>query len=153
MRHLLVLCILLSSPITLLSQNIEKFSIDAGGENISINDFKMIYTIGEVSVQEINLESLIVSEGFINPNILNTLSIETPTFFTIKIYPNPTSNYFTIQSKLKINKIEIFDQLGKVINEINSEMDFIDVSHYSKGVYLLKIDTEKGSFSKKLIIN
>ena len=82
-----------------------------------------------------------------------TLSLNNLINDNIRLYPNPTSNYFTIQSKLNINKIQISDQLGKVINEINSEMDYIDVSHYSNGVYFLKIDTEKGSFSKKLIIN
>ena len=49
------------------AQSIEKFSIDSGGASASTGGIEILYTIGEVNVQELNAGGIIVSEGFINP--------------------------------------------------------------------------------------
>lgn len=49
------------------AQSIDKFSIDSGGAAISAGDLEVLYTIGEINVQESNAGSISVSEGFINP--------------------------------------------------------------------------------------
>ena len=56
----------LLTSLSLNAQTIEKFSIDSGGNSTSGGTIQMIYTIGEVSVQEINTPSVSISEGFIN---------------------------------------------------------------------------------------
>ncbi|WCO01741.1 T9SS type A sorting domain-containing protein [Psychroserpens ponticola] len=48
------------------SQSIEKFSIDSGGASTSAGGIQILYTIGEVVVQEYSTTNLSVSEGFIN---------------------------------------------------------------------------------------
>ena len=50
-----------------MGQSIEKFSIDSGGASVLVGDVRMLYTIGEVNVQEFSFGGLQVSEGFINP--------------------------------------------------------------------------------------
>ena len=52
------------------SQSIEKFSIDSGGASASAGGIQILYTIGEVNVQEYSTSTLSVSEGFINPQQL-----------------------------------------------------------------------------------
>ncbi|MBO3115520.1 hemagglutinin protein [Winogradskyella sp. DF17] len=47
-------------------QSIEKFSIDSGGASASAGGVNMLYTLGEVNVQEYSMPTLSVSEGFIN---------------------------------------------------------------------------------------
>ncbi|MFP4846555.1 hemagglutinin protein [Winogradskyella sp. PE311] len=47
-------------------QSIEKFSIDSGGASASAGGIQILYTIGEVAVQEVSTSTLSVSEGFIN---------------------------------------------------------------------------------------
>ena len=49
------------------AQSIEKFSIDSGGASYSAGGIEILYTIGEVNVQEVNVGGITVSEGFINP--------------------------------------------------------------------------------------
>lgn len=49
-----------------ISQTIEKFSIDSGGASTSAGGIQMLYTIGEVNVQELSAEGISISEGFIN---------------------------------------------------------------------------------------
>ena len=50
------------------SQTIEKFSIDSGGASATAGGIEILYTIGEVNVQELSAGTISVSEGFINAN-------------------------------------------------------------------------------------
>jgi len=61
---------LISSLIVFMSsaQTIDKFSIDAGGAESSSGNIQVLYTIGEVNVQELSVGGVSVSEGFINAN-------------------------------------------------------------------------------------
>lgn len=64
------------------------------------------------------------------------------------LFPNPTQNELHISNSDKINKIEIYDLSGKLVWRKTYESKQtdglkIDVSEYSRGVYLLKINEEK----------
>jgi hypothetical protein len=50
-----------------LSQAVDKSSIDSGGASVTNGNLAVLYSIGEVHVNEVNAGSLIVSEGFIGP--------------------------------------------------------------------------------------
>jgi hypothetical protein len=51
------------------TQTIEKYSIDSGGNSFENGDISVLYTIGEVHVQELSTETVSVSEGFINSDM------------------------------------------------------------------------------------
>ena len=56
-----------------------------------------------------------------------------------EVYPNPAGEMLSIESKVDIGKIEIYDYLGKkVYEELNPKKD-IDISGFSNGVYILKL--------------
>lgn len=57
------------------AQTIEKFSLDSGGASVTAGGIEILYTIGEVVVQESSTPTLSISEGFINSS------------FRIKIQP------------------------------------------------------------------
>ena len=59
--------IFLFFTITINAQSIEKFSIDSGGASTSAGGIEVLYTIGEVNVQELSVGNIQISEGFINP--------------------------------------------------------------------------------------
>ncbi|GAA3638150.1 T9SS type A sorting domain-containing protein [Flavivirga jejuensis] len=84
----------------------------------------------------------------------STLSLNDISTSNFKIYPNPAKDYITIQSKdLKINSIEIFDLLGKSIySKIEPSDNKINVSNFSKGIYLLKLESEGKSLAKKIVV-
>ena len=73
----------------------------------------------------------------------------------IKIYPNPANNKLQITGYgLQISTIEMYDIVGKKQNtEIRMRNDevVIDISHLSAGIYFLKIQTESGTATKKVI--
>lgn len=50
------------------AQSIEKFSVDSGGASTTVGNINILYTIGEVNVQELSTPSVSMSEGFINAN-------------------------------------------------------------------------------------
>ncbi|PKQ63872.1 hypothetical protein BZG02_07590 [Labilibaculum filiforme] len=74
----------------------------------------------------------------------------------ISIYPNPTSNFLTINFPGKHKKIlRIINRSGSIIykKQIRRTKYIIDVQSYPKGVYLLKIQTNGKLISRKIVIN
>ena len=67
MKTTVTILILLLVPLFGISQSIEKFSIDSGGASKVVGDIEVLYTLGEVNVQELAVADIQVSEGFINP--------------------------------------------------------------------------------------
>jgi hypothetical protein len=80
---------------------------------------------------------------------LNELSAKT------KLYPNPTLNQFNIETTETINSIEVLDITGKQIF-VDSKVDSKEYQSKSlelnNGVYIIKIKTDLGSFTKQLMI-
>jgi endonuclease I len=82
-----------------------------------------------------------------------SLSVNDDNLSSIKIYPNPVSqNYFNIKTNQSL-KVEIFNILGKSIlkTQVNSNNSKIDIGELVKGIYLVKVISDQGSVTKKLI--
>ncbi|MBP6409539.1 MAG: T9SS type A sorting domain-containing protein [Pseudarcicella sp.] len=73
----------------------------------------------------------------------------------ITVFPNPAHSYVNIKSEKGINKVGLFDLMGKKISNIYSKNNHTYMLPSLKsGVYLLKIQTKKGgTYSEKLTIN
>lgn len=69
---------------------------------------------------------------------------------SINIYPNPVTDLLTIDSKLSLTKIEIYSILGKRIKVIDTNFNAIPTYDLSSGMYLVRIESEKGYAVKKL---
>lgn len=70
-----------------------------------------------------------------------------------KMFPNPVSgNYLNIKTNQALN-IGVYDVLGKLIitTKVDSNNSKIDISQLKKGLYLIKLSSEEGSITKKLI--
>ena len=73
----------------------------------------------------------------------------------VKIYPNPTSGKLQVTSyELQIEKMEIFDLLGKSVHLSTSlvHSSTLDISHLSTGVYFLQITLENGTMTTQKVI-
>ncbi|MCD9853929.1 T9SS type A sorting domain-containing protein [Epilithonimonas sp. JDS] len=67
------------------------------------------------------------------------------------IYPNPSSDLINIVTKEKIKNIEIYDSTGrKVTAELNLNNQ-IDIRKLIKGVYYIRITTDKNNLTSKFI--
>ena len=71
----------------------------------------------------------------------------------IKLFPNPTKDIFSIESKqVNLSKVEIYSILGKKLKEYNTSITIFDIEDLSNGLYMVKIYSEKGmSTIKKLV--
>jgi hypothetical protein len=69
------------------------------------------------------------------------------------VYPNPASNLVNVSFSENINSISITNQLGQTISKINVDKSetSIDIESLPKGNYTLLINTNTGTFYKKLL--
>ncbi len=67
----------------------------------------------------------------------------------ISIYPNPTAQYLTIDTKEEIKNITLFDVEGREI--LNTHHKNIDFSSQKRGNYILQIETAKNTIIKKIV--
>jgi hypothetical protein len=84
----------------------------------------------------------------------SVLSTEDFESIDIAIYPNPTLDVWNISLNTQIiNSIEVFDILGKslLVLKPNSLSAQVDSSEFNSGQYILRINTDAGFITKRLI--
>lgn len=69
----------------------------------------------------------------------------------VVIYPNPSSSTIHIESNLKIESVKILDFFGKTSKVNLNSNNIIDISHLSKGVYILQLQTKDSLLNKKFV--
>ena len=96
---------------------------------------------------------------FINPATLSSANFENSN--AIQIAYTGSNSMLTIKNKLEdttVEKIELFNMLGQSVGgwnvkDQNQENIQIPIKNYTTGTYIVKIKTDKGDTSKKIIIN
>ncbi|WP_454045588.1 T9SS type A sorting domain-containing protein [Chryseobacterium sp. Marseille-Q8038] len=69
----------------------------------------------------------------------------------ISLYPNPATDFITVNSAAKVKNIQLYDETGKLIKtEVNNNK--IEVKGLPAGVYMVNIKTEARNFTEKVII-
>ncbi|MCK8479473.1 endonuclease [Psychroserpens algicola] len=107
-----------------------------------------------IFAQQNNRNPFIDNPQFVFDIWQSTLSVnEIEALEAVKMYPNPANgNEVTIESNYDLN-VEVYDVLGKkiTIQKITSNQKKLNISTLSRGVYLVKLNSENGSIIKKLI--
>ncbi len=87
------------------------------------------------------------------PVCATVVGIEDDAFSKIKVYPNPATDNITIECAENINKIEVFDVLGRKIisNENILNNTNVDITSLNNGIYFLIVHTENGNGEYKII--
>jgi hypothetical protein len=80
--------------------------------------------------------------------VLNVNDVKT---IDLNIYPNPTSDFVNIKSKVNVTSLTLFSIDGKRLSE-NYNEDRIDLSAYGTGIYFLNIVLKDGTTFKHKII-
>lgn len=87
-------------------------------------------------------------------SVLSTTDVQ-ESKFDFSVYPNPAQDFITIKSRNTISSIEVFTLSGqKLLHEktTSNNTTTIDVKSFNSGLYLLKINSETKSYTKKLVI-
>ncbi len=85
----------------------------------------------------------------------NTNTIDQLTDEMVSLFPNPASKEFHINmDESKDAKVLVYNEIGVLVGAyaMSGTQKTIDVSHWTKGMYLVKVQTEKGVVVKQLII-
>ena len=92
--------------------------------------------------------------GESNHVTFTAVGIEDYLFSSTALFPNPTTGEFRIQnSKFSIQSVEVFDVFGKLMSsvDVNDNTVTIDATSYASGVYFVRILTEKGMVTKRIV--
>ena len=133
---------------------------DVFGDGLSTTGCEGSYTITRPD-NTVAIELLVEDANFGASNtknycIANNLSLdELYQKEQILIYPNPASTEINIDTKyLNPTKIEVMSIIGQTIssNTDVSNLTKIDVSNFSKGIYLVKITSKSGVVLKEVFV-
>lgn len=85
------------------------------------------------------------------------LSVDNQIVDAIALYPNPTSSYVTLKTNTNTvgAKVRIYNVLGQEMIQfnLNSIEQTLDISGFSKGIYILNLVTSDATFTKKIVKN
>ena len=122
------------------------FTIDMAGTFVEdINDLQVVIFVQPTSLNSV-LQSAYSTEGILNTNNLDAVA-------KVKLYPNPSTGIVSISSNDTVD-FTLIDVLGKTVftKKAVANNDQIDLSNLAKGVYLVKLQSEKGTSTQKLIL-
>ncbi|HUH27947.1 BspA family leucine-rich repeat surface protein [Gelidibacter sp.] len=78
---------------------------------------------------------------------------------SVRLFPNPATSTFTIdnQGDQVLRGFDIYDITGRVVKSVKLHhqptREIIDISNLATATYIIKINSDKGSVIKKLVVN
>ncbi|MBT3547672.1 MAG: T9SS type A sorting domain-containing protein [Flavobacterium sp.] len=132
--------------IEIAAQSISKQAISSLGSNYSNSTIKLSYVLGEFVVGSMTDDdgSLQLGNGYYPSLNLETLSVKSPLIeIKLKVFPNPVNELLYISHPTENNfDIYLTDITGKKIfkGEVQNQYP-INISQYTRGIYLLTIMT------------
>jgi len=158
MKKITSILILFISLTSFSQTAIKKSSIDSGGASTTNGTLTMVYTLGEVAVQENTNGAIHISEGFLSPDIISTVGLDDYTQLAgVQLYPNPATDFVNLSfSKVGMYEISIYDTLGKKVKTFPisvSNRQRIVLGELPNAIYfiLIKNENTKEFISYKLI--
>jgi len=152
MKKLLIIIIFFIVQLGFAQLTIKKSSIDSGGILSQNGNTTILYTFGELNVAEKTNTNISISEGFINPQMLQSLQVADYGILTgISIYPNPTVDYVILSfTEINTYDISIFDVNGKqlISKTIDADNCKLDFANFKRSVYVLLIKNKSGKLYK-----
>ncbi|MDO7173869.1 T9SS type A sorting domain-containing protein [Mariniflexile sp. AS56] len=87
-------------------------------------------------------------------NVEGALGLEESILKQVSIFPNPFKNHLNIKSSgFKIDKLILYDNLGRKVFSSLENREVYELSNLQSGIYILNLQTDKGSASYRIIKN
>ncbi len=129
-------------------------NIDSKGQNV--NSYEFVHNALTRRLNYYRIKSVDIDNSF---QFSKTVIIDVNQKTDFSIHPNPAKDYLQIEFKTRINnaKITIISPLGNIIlSETKSNIldnHRLNISRINNGIYFLNIETEFGSYTRKIIVN
>ena len=108
---------------------------------INLSEVSILYIVNSVGIKAVYVNRILSNQDFIS--------------LDFSIYPNPVTDYVTIESisQHSFKKINVYDALGRLVLEQKNPSNQLDVSNLDSGLLFLIIETDIGVTIKRLIKN
>ncbi len=84
--------------------------------------------------------------------VINNVGINEQTFINVSVYPNPTNNEVTIEMTETFAQVDVINVNGDLLSSTEIENGGkVSLLDYSAGIYFLKITTQNGSSTERII--
>ena len=73
---------------------------------------------------------------------------------TVSVYPNPTTGMIQVMvSEGNVENVTLYDACGKLLGTetVNSNVASVDLTGYAKGTYFVRVTTDKGVVTKRVV--
>ncbi|WP_165764595.1 S8 family serine peptidase [Flavobacterium cyanobacteriorum] len=94
--------------------------------------------------------------SLIMSNVTDVLSVSENLDTAFSIYPNPADEYINIRNSSSADvsnfKVTMFDLQGRVVKQLDTFAERVNVSELTAGVYLITLTNGKQSYTQKIII-
>jgi hypothetical protein len=144
MKKIITLLVLLSISFSFGQTTIKKSSLSSGGGVVTQGNTTVLYTVGEIAVQENTVGTVHLSEGFIGPDMAQLLGIQDYTQLEgVSAFPNPVQDHLNVTySNYNNYETHLFDLNGKELLKVNVEDDTatqLNLSEFKTGMYIMTI--------------
>lgn len=114
-------------------------------------------TLYSYYVREDCSNNQIVVSGWAGPKSFTTatLGLEEHKLQGFKLYPNPTKNIISMESEKVLNEVKVFNLAGQELMKLepNKSQTNVDLSAMASGFYFIKVTTDSGSGTYKVLKN
>ena len=118
-------------------------------------DLTCIY-VDDATASYLNAWSIDDNSNFVeNETVCNTLSLDDEIINDFNIFPNPASEIVSVTLNQSQANFQLYSISGKLVlsKQLNYGENRIHLSNLSSGIYLVRLNSEQSSITKKLIIN
>ncbi len=142
------------NPAVMLSgtANFRNQNYHTPNDTIETLNFTFMADVVKAAVATLAEEAEIQHSGIAVGSIdLMVNMVEENSIDDIHFYPNPVQNTLNIESSIKIDKIELIATDGKVVLTINNPKNTIDISSIAKGIYTVRVNSNKARFPRLIV--
>ena len=152
MKKLLLFTTLLFVFVATAQVELKKSSISTTGGTKTTGNKQVVFTVGEVNIQETDVGNTHLSEGFIGQDIAEALGITDYGILSgISIYPNPVTDRFSVNlTQTSIYDFYLYDLQGKQIffRQTQRIKEIFDISRLTATGYMLIVIDRQNKLKK-----
>jgi len=145
-RKLLPLAAFLMYCYAASAQSASPNVFNASGKTVKTKTVQLSWSIGEIAIATLSAGSNIVTEGFLQPEVVSTSAIEEVTIGNgISCFPNPVHSILYIRQSVDvIGFVSVYDAIGNRVYDQKFTDGIIDMSLFRPGIYFINIRRDDG---------
>ncbi|MFA7445459.1 MAG: YCF48-related protein [Flavobacteriaceae bacterium] len=145
-----------SEDVGYLNINQEIYQTQNGGQTWTAQEIipESHGNIREIAFANENVGFALGTDGIYRTTNGGGLKTNAISKMNLKIYPNPVSEKINLEfdSNLNIQSVRLVDMSGRIIKTYLEDFEAIDIQGLAKGNYILKVFSDKGIQTEKIVV-